>query len=87
MKTNRTKQTPAAFAEVLTITEAEALAIIGQADTSENRLALRSRLQTVGTDPACPRYFEADVKELARTGKGPTASRGAGFGIEMKRQG
>ena len=81
------KLPPAAFAEVTTISEAEALALLGQLDTSENRRALRQRLQTVGTDPACPRYYDADARALARTGHAPTASRSAALGVQMRRNG
>lgn len=81
MKPTRTKQPPAQFAAVLTIDESQALAILGQPDTSENRRALRARLPNTGPT-AAPRYYDADVRTLARTGSAPTGKRSA---VDMKR--
>lgn len=75
------KQTPAVFKDVLTITESEALAILGQPDTSANRTALRAKLPHTGP-AASPSYYDADVRHLARTGTAPTGNRSA---VEMKR--
>jgi hypothetical protein len=79
------KQTPAAFAAVLTIEESEALAILGQIDTAANRRALRAKLQHTGP-AAAPRYYDADVRSLASTGKVQTANRSAA-GVDMRRVG
>jgi hypothetical protein len=78
------KTPPAAFAAVLTIEESEALAILGMSDTASNRSALRAKLPHTGP-PAAPRYLHADVTHYARTGSAPTASRGVGPGVDMKR--
>jgi hypothetical protein len=68
-------KTPQQFREVLTIDESQALAVLGQIDTPANRSALRAKLPHTG--PAhSPRYYDADVRTLARTGVAPTGTRG-----------
>jgi hypothetical protein len=84
MKPNRTKQPPAALAAAVVVEESEALAILGQTDTAANRRALRAKLPHTGP-AAAPRYYQADVRHMARTGTPPTGNRGVGPGVDMKR--